>query len=442
MIAASPVAPESAATLFDHTHRPTAEQRANLAAARRAIRAYERARHDKGAPVAVLRKVYRFRMRPNAAQGHALNRMAGARRFVWNWALARWKETYAATGKSISMKALSAELTLLKTKTETAWLKECHAQALQQVLADLQRAFTNFFERRARYPRFKSRKRDPGRFRCPQDVKIRDGKVFIPKIGWVRIRQSRDVEGSTKSATFAREADGHWYVSIVAEFEMPDVAITIDPAKAIGIDLGLKDFIVPSDGSKPTPAPKFYRKAQAKIRRAQKAVSRRKLGSKRRDKAKKRLALAHRKARDQRNDFLHKLSADLVRRHEAICIEDLNVKGLARTKLAKSFNDAAMGEFARQLEYKCLWNRRVLVKIDRFFPSTKMCRRCGVLNDRLTLEDRAWDCDCGAHHDRDLNAARNILGEGLRMLAVGQTESPKRSGSRCKTRATELSASN
>lgn len=392
--------------------------------------------------MAKFRKVYRFRMRPNAEQGHALNRMAGARRFVWNWALARWKETYAATGKSISLKSLSAELTALKTKPETAWLSECDSQALQQVLTDLNRAFVNFFERRARYPRFKSKKRDRDRFRIPQRVKVADGKVYVPKIGWVRIRQSREVEGATKSATFFREADGHWYVSLTTEFEMPDVAIVVDPTKAVGLDMGLIDFVTPSDGSKPSPAPKFYRKATAKVRRAQKAVSRRNLGSKRRDKAKKRLALAHRKARDQRNDFLHKLSTDLVGRHEAICIEDLNVKGLARTKLAKSFADASMGEFQRQLEYKCEWNRRVLVKVNRFFPSSKMCNRCGALNDRLSLSDREWECDCGARHKRDFLAACNIRDEGMRMLAVGQTESPKRSGSRCKTRATELSASN
>lgn len=394
--------------------------------------------------MAKFRKVYRFRMRPNANQGHALNRMAGARRFVWNWALARWKETYAATGKSISLKALSAELTAMKGKPETAWLSECDSQALQQVLADLARAFTNFFERRTRYPRFKSKKRDRARFRIPQRVKVADGKVYVPKIGWVRIRQSRDVEGTTKSATFSREADGHWYVALTVEFEMPDVAIPPpDPAKTIGIDLGLIDFVTTSDPSdKPVPAPKFYRKATAKIRRAQKAVSRRVKGSKRRDKARKKLARAHQKAGRQRNDFLHKLSTDLVGRHEAICIEDLNVKGLARTKLAKSFSDAAMGEFRRQLEYKCSWNRRALVAVDRFFPSSKMCNRCGALNDRLSLSDREWECDCGAHHKRDFLAACNIRDEGLRMLAVGQTESPKRSGSRCKTRATELSASN
>jgi transposase len=246
-------------------------------------------------------------MEPTAAQGSGLGRTAGARRWVWNWALRRWKDHYAATGKSISLKQLSAELTALKQQSGTAWLNEVDSQALQQVLKDLYRAFVNFFEKRARYPRFRSRKRDKARFRIPQRVKIEDGKVYIPKVGWVRIRQSRDVDGTIKGATFKREADGHWYVSL-------------------------------------------------------------------------------------------------------------------RTKLAKSFSDAAMGEFRRQLEYKCLWNRRTLVVIDRFFPSSKMCNRCSALNDRLTLSDREWDCDCGAHHKRDFLAACNIRDEGLRILAAGQAE--------------------
>jgi putative transposase len=373
--------------------------------------------------VATHRKVYRFRMRPKTDQGRALNRMAGARRWVWNWALARWKDYYAATGKSISLKQLSAELTALKARPDTAWLSECDSQALQQVLKDLYRAFTNFFEKRAGHPHFKGRKHDRARFRIPQRVRIRDGQVYVPKVGWVRIRQSREVEGQTKSATFRREADGHWFVSLTVEFEMPDVApATPDLAKTIGIDLGLIDFVTLSDGSDPVPAPKFYRKAQGRVRRAGRAVSRRRRGSKRRDKAKRRLARIHQKAARQRQDFLHKLSTDLVDRHEAIGIEDLNVKGLARTKLAKSFADAAMGEFRRQLEYKCLWNRKALVAIDRFFPSSKLCNACGALNDRLTLSDREWDCDCGAHHQRDFLAACNIRDEGLRILAAGQAE--------------------
>lgn len=373
--------------------------------------------------MAIHHKVFRFRLRPTKTQEQALVRQAGARRWVWNWGLARWKEVYTATGKSISLKQLSAELTALKNKPETAWLKEADAQLLQQALKDLHRAFTNFFARRARYPRFKSRKRDPLRFRIPQRVKVEQGRVYIPKVGWVRIRKSQEVDGQTKSATFHQDPCGGWHVSLTVEFDLPDVVPPApDPAKVVGVDLGLIDFATRSDGSSPIPAPKFYRKAQRTLRKAQKTVSRRKSGSKRKTKARVRLARIHRKTASQRNDFLHKLTTNLILNHDRVCIEDLSVKGLARTKLAKSFTDASMGEFRRQLEYKGLWNHKPPVVIDRFFPSSKMCNVCGALNDRLTLSDREWGCDCGAHHKRDFLAACNIRDEGLRLLAVGQTE--------------------
>ena len=246
--------------------------------------------------MATHRKAYRFRMRPKKDQGQALNRMAGARRFVWNWALGRWKEHFAATGQSISLQQLSAELTALKAQPDTAWLNECDSQALQQALKDLHRAYANFFQKRSRPPRFQSRKRDQARFRIPQRVKIEDGKVYVPKVGWVRIRQSQEVDGQTKSATFRREADGHWYVSLTVEFEMPDLPVPEpEPARTVAIDLGLIDFTTTSDGLDPIPAPKFYRKGEKKIRRSQRAVSRRNRGSKRREKAKKRLARVHQK---------------------------------------------------------------------------------------------------------------------------------------------------
>jgi putative transposase len=396
--------------------------------------------------VAKHRKVYRFRMRPTKEQGHALNRMAGARRFVWNWALRRWKEHYAATGKSIPLAQLSAELTALKQRPDTAWLQEANAQALQQAIADLHRAFINFFEKRARYPKFKSRKRDGARFRIPQGVKVKAGKVSIPtisntkigdtKIGDVRIFQSQEVAEETKSATFKRAADGKWYVSLVVELEMPDIPIPApDPSRTVGIDVGLIDFATFSDPTAdPIPAPKFFRTGQRRLRRAQRTVSRRKHGSKRRAKAARKAAVVHRKLADQRRDFQHQLSTKIVGQYAAVCVEDLSLSGLARTKLAKSFGDAAFGEFFRQLKYKCLWNRKHFIAVDRFFPSSRMCNVCGALNDRLTLSDREWDCDCGAHHRRDFLAACNIKDEGLRMLAAGQVGEPKRSGRQCKTR--------
>lgn len=377
------------------------------------------------------RKVYKFRMKPTKSQAHALSRMAGARRWVWNWALARRREHYQEFGKTLAMGVLSSELTALKSRPETAWLKEADSQALQQVLKDLYRAYDNRFnpKMQAGFPRFKSKKRDKARFRIPQRVKVVDGKVVIPKIGPVRIYWSQPVGEPTKSATFRRSADGKWYVSLTAEFEMPDVALPEpDPAKVVGVDLGLIDFATLSDGSPPVPAPKFFGKAQRKLRNAQRTVSRRKPGSKRKTKARIQVARIHRKTANQRNDFLHKLSTELVGKHDGLCIEDLSVKGLARTKLAKSVTDASWGEFRRQLEYKCLWNRKHLAVIDRWFPSSKMCNACGALNGNLTLSDREWDCDCGAEHKRDFLAACNIRDEGLRMLAVGQTESQNARG--------------
>ena len=380
--------------------------------------------------MATHRKVFRFRMRPTPGQEGDLRRLAGARRWVWNWALDRRKAYYAETGKTIPAAQLSAELTALKHQPETAWLKEADSQALQQTLKDLDRAFRNFFEKRARFPRFKSKRRDPLRFRIPQRVKVADGAVVIPKVGKVRIRQSMPVDLPTKSASFRRDGAGRWFVSLTAEFEMPDILLPPpEPALVMGLDLGLKDFVVFSDEDRdPVPPPKFYRKAQRKLRRAQKAVSRRQDGSNRKRKARAVVARIHCKTADKRADFLHKLTTELVRDHDGLCIEDLSLKGLVRTKLAKSFSDAACGEFRRQLEYKSLWNRKPLAVIGRFYPSTKMCRACGRINDTLKLADRHWVCECGAEHDRDLNAAKNIKDEGLRILAAGQAESQNARG--------------
>jgi putative transposase len=379
--------------------------------------------------MAMHRKVFRFRMKPTPSQDAAMRRLAGARRFVWNWALDRRNVYYAEHGTTIPAAQLSAELTALKQKPGTAWLKEADSQVLQQTLKDLDRAFCNFFEKRARFPRFKSRKRDPLRFRIPQRVKLADEKVYVPKVGSVKIRQSQPVDTPTRSATFRRSADGKWHVTLTAEFEMPDVALPEpEPMKIVGIDLGLIDFATLSDGSVPIPAPKFFRKGQKKLRKAQRVLSRRKPGSNRKAKARIAVAKAHQRIANRRGDFLHKLSTDLINSHDGICIEDLSLKGLARTKLARSFTDASMGEFRRQLEYKALWNRKHLAVIDRFFPSSRLCNVCGVKNDHLSLSDREWDCGCGARHKRDFLAACNIRDEGLRTLAAGYAESQNARG--------------
>jgi len=373
-----------------------------------------------------LRKVYRFRMRPTKAQEVDLYRMAGARRFIYNWSLDRRKNYYAEHGKGITAKQLSSELTALKQEPDTMWLKEADSQMLQQALRDVDRAFDAFFKKRSRFPRFRSKKAGHFAFRIPQRVRLEDGKVYVPKVGWIRIRQSREVEGKTKSATFKRDATGHWYVALTAEFEMPDVEPPA-PRTPVGVDLGLKDLFVLSDGER-VRAPKFARKGTNKLRRAQKNLSRKKPGSHRREKAKRRVARVHRKASNQRSDFLHKLTTNLTQEYDCICVEDLSIKGLARTKLSRSILEAAFGEFLRQVEYKATWNFKRSIKVGRFFPSTKLCSNCGVVNPNLTLSDRTWLCCCGTQHDRDLNASRNILAEGLRLVAAGHTETQNARG--------------
>ena len=362
-------------------------------------------------------------MDPNGAQREALSRMVGGRRFVWNWALAQRRAHYLDTGKSLPAAELSARLTALKHQPETTWLREVDSQAMQQVLADLQRAYVNFFEKRARFPRFKSRKRDQARFRIPQRVKAADGWVYVPKVGSVAIRQSQAVDGITKSATFKRDVADNWDVALVTEFTMPDTALpAADPAHVVGVDLGLKDFAVLSDGER-TVVPQFFRKAERKLRKAQRVFSRREKASKRRLRAKRDVSLIHRKVANRRKDFVHKFTTALVAKYDGVCIEDLSVKGLAKTKLAKSSLDAAFGETRRQLEYKSVWNRKHLAVIDRWYPSSKTCHVCGTVNGALTLANRSWTCVCGTVHDRDSNASLNIKAEGLIILVAGHAKS-------------------
>ncbi len=365
-------------------------------------------------------KCFKYRLNPTAPQEQAFRQFAGCRRFVWNWALARKQAVYQATGKRIGYQALAGELVDLKRQPETVFLKECHSQVLQQVLMDLEGAFKSFFEKRSRFPRFKSKKQTAHAFRIPQNVMLVDGRVSIPKIGLVKASIHRPLEGTVKSATIKQDATGAWHVTFVCHIEQPDrtARTAFNPA---GIDVGLTAFVTLDDGTK-VAAPRLYRRSERKLKRLQRQVSRCAKGSTSRNRARVALARQHQKVSNQRNDFLHKLSIKLVREFDTICIEDLNIKGLAKTKLAKSFNDAALGTFLRMLDYKAAWWYRQVIRVSRWFPSTKMCNTCGGLHT-LTLADRQWVCGCGASHDRAVNAARNIRDEGVRLLTVGSTVS-------------------
>ncbi len=275
----------------------------------------------------IVTKTYKFRLEPTLEQEHEFLRFAGCRRFVWNWALARKQAVYKETGKSIGYVALAGELVKLKRLPETAFLKECHSQVLQQTLMDLDRAFVACFEKRARFPTFKSRKHTPNAFRIPQNVTLTRGKVSLPKIGLVKARLHRAMEGTVKGATIKQEADGHWHVTLVSHIELPDIAPVCDAP--VGIDVGLQSFLPLDTGEKVKP-PRFYRKAERKLKRLQRRLSRCQKASRNRAKAKKQVAIFHARVRNKRNDWLHKLSARLLSRFDTFCIEDLNLKGLTR----------------------------------------------------------------------------------------------------------------
>ena len=377
----------------------------------------------------LVHKAFVFKLQPTRGQEQQFVRYVGAYRWVWNHFLAERKQAYQATGQAPSLYEQKRALPLLKQASGTAWLSEVHSQVLQEVVLMLHRAFENFWEKRARYPRFKARKATPQSFSYPQGVKVASKRVYLPKIGWVRFRQSREVEGAIKRATIRRKASG-WYVSLLCEVEVVPQAACPTPASTLGIDLGLTDFLVASNGER-VAAPRLLRQAEKQLRRAQQALSRKQKGSKRRHKQRQKVARLHERVANARQDFLHKLSTRLVCENQAIVAEDLSVKGLARTRLAKSIHDAGWGEFLRQLQYKCHWQGKVFQQVDRFFPSSKLHAACGTLNT-LSLSDRTFCCQgCGEVLDRDLNAAHNILQQGLvMMLAAGQTDSLNAHGQR------------
>ncbi len=355
--------------------------------------------------------------------------MASARRFAYNWGLAKWREYHERHGRTIPLAQLHCDLTALKRQEGFHWLREVDSQLLQQALFDLRQAYRNFFERRARYPQFKSRKRDTQRFRIPQRVRIEGDRVYVPKVGWVRALVSREPQGEPKSATFKRDATGIWFVSLVCEFESssPPLAVTTR-RRIVGVDLGIEEFAVLSDGVR-YPSPRFAKAATRKLRRAHRDLSRKKRGSQSRERARLRLARTYRRVRDKRRDFLHKLTTQLVRDYDVIAIEDLGVTGLARTKLARAIHDAGFHEFRRQLVYKARWSGKRLVIVDRFYPSSRRCGECGTVNNELRPRTRRWRCECGAVHDRDLNAARNLCGEAMKgVVAVGRTDTKNARG--------------
>jgi putative transposase len=370
-----------------------------------------------------MRTAYKCRAYPNSEQASVLTRTFGCVRVVWNrtlaWRQARYRDGQASTSYSQA----SAYLTALKATEELGWLSEVSGVPLQQALRHQQAAFAGFFAGRARYPRYKSRS---GR-QCAEftrsGFRYRDGRLFLAKIGtplaftwsWPDVDP---VSLDPTTVTVSRDPCGRWYVSFAVEVPEP---VPLPPAGAVvGVDLGVRDFAVTSHGRK-IANPRRLARRERSLARYQRRLARCQQGSANRAKARAKVARAHRKVRASRADFLQRTSARLVRDHDVIVIEDLNVSGMVRNRsLAKAISDCGWSEFRRQLAYKAARAGRRLIVIDRFYPSSKTCSACGHLLAELSLSTRTWHCpSCGTRHDRDINAAKNILAAGLAVSACG-----------------------
>ena len=363
-----------------------------------------------------IHKTYRFELRPTQDQKVLLDKHFGCVRFVYNHFLNERKEQYQANKKSDNYYAQSKTLTELKKQEETVWLKEVNSQSLQFALRCLDTAYVNFFRGNAKFPRFKSRK-NKNSFTVPQFAKLEGGRFFAPKFKeGIKVNVHREVKGKIGKCTLSKTPTGKYFVSILSEEQYQPKEKT---GAVCGIDLGLKDFAITSDGVK-FKNNRYTKKYARKLKKAQQHLSRKQKGSKGFEKQKLKVAKLHEKIANSRMDNLHKVSHQLVSNYDVIALEDLNVKGMIKNhKLAKHISDASWGTFVRLLEYKADWNDKQIVKINRFFPSSKTCYECGWISQELKLSDREWTCKNGHILDRDLNAAKNILKEGLKIISGG-----------------------
>lgn len=382
-------------------------------------------------------RAYKTELDPNNAQRTVLLKHAGAARFAFNWGLAKRKQEYEETSKSSNAIEQHRQLNALK-KTDFPWLYEVSKAAPQEALRDLDKAYQNFFRRvkageKPGFPKFKSRKNGIGSFRITGSIHITEAHIKLPRIGWLKLKEHGyiPIDGIHILSVSVSESAGRWFVSVQCK---QNIQVTQATGDSVGVDLGIKDLAVTSNGDR-FKNPKPLKRAQTKLKRFQRELSRKKKGSKNREKARKRIAKTHQKIANIRRDMLHKVTASIVaktnpdsQRPCTIVVEDLNVSGmLANRCLARAISDVGFFELRRQIEYKAAWFGSELKVADRFFPSSRLCRHCGRVNSELKLSDREWTCDCGAVLDRDLNAAINLKNLVSNLPAVRRKVTPAES---------------
>lgn len=349
-------------------------------------------------------KAFKCRISPTALQAELINKHIGCARFVYNNALAFKQSEYAKDKTNHSWYSLVKRLPDLKKENE--WLKDVNSQSLQQSIVNMNTAFENFFKGRADFPKFKKKGRGKQSFNIPQSIKIDNDKLIIPKFKkGIDIVLHRPIKGTIRQATISRTPTGKYFVSILCETgEVEKQLKPVNEKTTVGVDLGIKTYLVASNG-KEYDNPKYLRKSQDKLKYNQRQYSRHK-GTRRKYK----VALLHEKVANQRKDFLHKVSTELIRENQSIALEDLNISGMLKNHcLAGSISDVSWGMFVTMLEYKAKWNGVNILRIGRFEPSSKTCSECGYINKELTLKEREWTCpECGSVLSRDLNASINI----------------------------------